>query len=548
MKSMRESIIDFIYRSATAPEEVRRKLAPLGGAFFVSVILLVVLASLAADGLLGLPALAPWPTALYAGLPLFAAGAALWLWSALQFVRAKGTPIPLNPPQKLVEDGPYRYVRNPMLAGVFIMLLGLGLLLRSWSLTVGFTPLFIICALIEFKLIEEPELERRLGDLYRAYRARTPMLIPRFRSTRMLLLVLPVLPFITPALKVSGLPLEKIQLPPGFQIDIFASGVKGARSMALGPRGVLFVGTRDEGKVYAILDRNGDQKADEIVTIAMGLNMPNGVAYRDGSLYVAEISRILRFDNIADRLYNPPKPVLVNKAFPKDRSHGWKYIAFGPDGLLYVPVGAPCNVCEKKDGRYASIMRMKPDGKGLEIFASGVRNTVGFDWHPETKELWFTDNGRDWMGDDRPPDELNHAPQKGMHFGFPYCHGDIHDSSYGKNRDCSQFTSPTIKLGPHVAALGIKFYTGEMFPAEYRNRIFIAEHGSWNRTRPIGYRITLVSLDKSRAVSYETFAEGWLEGMTAWGRPVDVLVMPDGALLVSDDRAGAIYRIHYRKP
>jgi glucose/arabinose dehydrogenase/protein-S-isoprenylcysteine O-methyltransferase Ste14 len=545
---MRESIIDFIYRSATAPEEVRRRLAPLGGAFFVSMVLLAIVASVAADRLLGLPALASWPNALYAGLPLFAAGAALWLWSALQFVRAKGTPIPLNPPQRLVEDGPYRYVRNPMLAGVFIMLLGLGVLLRSWSLTVIFTPLFIICALIEFKLIEEPELERRLGDAYRDYRARTPMLIPRIRSARMLLLVLPVLPFITPALKVSGLPLEKIKLPPGFQIDIYASGVRGARSMALGPGGVLFVGTRDEGKVYAILDRDGDQKADEIITIAMGLNTPNGVAYRDGSLYVAEISRILRFDNIADRLYNPPKPVLVNKTLPKDRSHGWKYIAFGPDGLLYVPVGAPCNVCEKKDGRYASIMRMKPDGKGLEIFASGVRNTVGFDWHPETKELWFTDNGRDWMGDDRPPDELNHAPQKGMHFGFPYCHGDIHDSSYGKHRDCSQFTPPAIKLGPHVAALGMKFYTGEMFPAEYRNRIFIAEHGSWNRTRPIGYRITMVRLDNSRAVSYETFAEGWLEGMTAWGRPVDVLLMPDGALLVSDDRAGVIYRIHYRKP
>ncbi len=310
---------------------------------------------------------------------------------------------------------------------------------------------------------------------------------------------------------------------------------------------MLFVGTRDEGRVYAIVDRNGDQKANEIITIARGLSMPNGIAYRDGSLYVAEVSRILRFDNIVDRLYNPPKPVVVNKTFPRERHHGWKYIAFGPDGLLYVPVGAPCNVCEKKDGRYASIMRMKPDGKDLEIFASGVRNTVGFDWHPETKELWFTDNGRDWMGDDRPPDELNRAPKKGMHFGFPYCHGDILDPSYGKHRDCSQYTPPAIKLGPHVAALGMKFYTGEQFPAEYRNQIFIAEHGSWNRTRPIGYRITLVRLDKNRAVSYETFAEGWLDGMTAWGRPVDVLVMPDGALLVSDDRAGAIYRISYKE-
>jgi len=310
---------------------------------------------------------------------------------------------------------------------------------------------------------------------------------------------------------------------------------------------VLFVGTRGEGKVYAVIDRDGDQKADEILTIARGLNMPNGVAYRDGSLYVAEVSRILRFDDIADRLYNPPKPVIVSKAFPKDQHHGWKYIAFGPDGLLYVPVGAPCNVCEKKDGRYASIMRMRPDGRDPEIFASGVRNTVGFDWHPETGELWFTDNGRDWMGDDQPPDELNRAPKKGLHFGFPYCHGDILDSSYGRNRDCGEFTPPSIKLGPHVAALGMKFYTGRQFPAQYRNQVFIAEHGSWNRSKPVGYRITLVRLDGSQAVRYETFAEGWLDGISAWGRPVDVLVMPDGALLVSDDRAGAIYRIYYKE-
>lgn len=548
MTSLRESIIDFIYRSATAPEKVRRKLAPLGGAFFVSLVALFIVASLAADRLLGFPPMTVWPAALMLGIPLIAAGAALWLWSVAQFVRAKGTPIPLDPPPRLVEEGPYRYVRNPMLAGVFIMMLGLGLMLRSWALTAFFTPLFILSALIEFKLIEEPELERRLGDAYRQYRARTPMLIPRLRSTKLLFLVLPAIPFIGPALKSPGLPLETIKLPPGFHIDLYASGIQGARSMALGPGGVLFVGTKEEGKVYAVVDKDGNQKADEIITIATGLNMPNGVAWRDGSLYVAEVSRILRYDNVADRLYNPPKPVVVSRAFPKDRSHGWKYIAFGPDGLLYVPVGAPCNVCEKKDRRYASIMRMKPDGKDLEVFASGVRNTVGFDWHPGTKELWFTENGRDWMGDDRPPDELNRAPQKGMHFGFPYCHGDIHDTSYGKNRDCSGFEPPAIKLGPHVAALGMKFYTGQMFPAEYRNQVFIAEHGSWNRSTPIGYRLSLVRLEGNRAVSYETFAEGWLHGITAWGRPVDVLVMPDGALLVSDDRAGAIYRITYRKP
>ena len=547
MKSLRESIVDFIYRSATAPHPIRRKLTPLGGAFFVCLILLLVFLSLLADRLLGFPPLTSRPEAFFVALSLIVAGSSVWLWSVLQFVRAKGTPVPLNPPPRLVEEGPYRYVRNPMLAGVFIALLGLGVLLRSWSLTVLFTPLFILCALLEFKLIEEPELERRLGDAYRDYRMRTPMMIPRLRSLRIsFLFVLLAIPTAAAATDTLGLPLEKILLPPGFRIDLYASGVKGARSLALGPVGVLFVGTRDEGKVYAIVDKNGDQKADEIITIAMGLNLPNGVAYRDGALYVAEVSRILRFDNIADRLYNPPKPVIVSKAFPSERHHGWKYIAFGPDGLLYIPVGAPCNVCDEKDNRFASIMRMKPDGKGLEVFASGVRNTVGFDWHPETKELWFTDNGRDWMGDDRPPDELNHAPRKGLHFGFPYCHGgDILDPSYGKNRDCSHYTPPAMKLGPHVAALGMKFYTGSMFPEEYRNQIFIAEHGSWNRSTPIGYRITRVRLDKNRAGSYETFADGWLQGARAWGRPVDVLVMPDGALLVSDDQAGAIYRISY---
>jgi glucose/arabinose dehydrogenase len=238
--------------------------------------------------------------------------------------------------------------------------------------------------------------------------------------------------------------------------------------------------------------------------------------------------------------------MVVNDQFPSDRHHGWKYIAFDPDGMLYVPVGAPCNVCEKADERYATIMKMRPDGSHLEVFARGIRNSVGFDWHPESGELWFTNNGRDWMGDDLPPDTLHHAPEKGLHFGFPYCHGgDIPDPKYGKKRNCNEFTPPAMNLDPHVAALGMKFYTGGMFPKEYRNQIFIAEHGSWNRTVPIGYRITLVRLKGNRAVSYEVFAEGWLQGEKAWGRPVDILVMPDGALLVSDDRAGAIYRISY---
>jgi glucose/arabinose dehydrogenase len=274
--------------------------------------------------------------------------------------------------------------------------------------------------------------------------------------------------------------------------------------------------------------------------------MPNGVAMRDGSLYVAEVQRVIRFDNIEENLKSPPKPLVVNDSFPTEEAHGWKYIAFGPDGWLYVPVGAPCNVCESDDERFSSIMRMRPDGSGLEVFSRGVRNTVGFDWHPETKELWFTNNGRDWMGDDLPPDTLHHAPAPGLHFGFPYCHaGRISDPEFGRKRRCEEFAKPALDLGPHVAALGMKFYTGRMFPKAYENQVFIAEHGSWNRSTPIGYRVMLVRLQENRAVSYEVFAQGWLQGRTAWGRPVDVLVMPDGALLVSDDRAGAIYRIVY---
>jgi glucose/arabinose dehydrogenase len=261
---------------------------------------------------------------------------------------------------------------------------------------------------------------------------------------------------------------------------------------------------------------------------------------------VAEVNRVLRYDDIESRLSNPPAPVVVNDSFPTDEHHGWKFIGFGPDGMVYVPVGAPCNVCELSDERYASVMRMKFDGTGLEVFASGVRNTVGFDWHPETKELWFTDNGRDWLGDDVPPDELNRAPEKGLHFGYPYCHGaSISDPEFGQKLGCDKFVPPLAELGSHVASLGMRFYTGSMFPQEYRNQIFIAEHGSWNRSIPIGYRITLVRLDGNRAVKYEVFAEGWLQGRSAWGRPVDVLVMPDGALLVSDDKAGVIYRISY---
>jgi len=363
-----------------------------------------------------------------------------------------------------------------------------------------------------------------------------------------LILLLPIIWGIScaSAKNMKGVHLDDITLPTGFAINIYANNVEDARSLALGDSGTLFVGTRLAGNVYAVLDRNHDTRADEVITIAEGLNMPNGVAFRNGSLYVAEVNRVLRYDSIESRLKNPPKPVIVNNSFPKDPHHGWKFIGFGPDDKLYAPVGAPCNVCEGSNQIYASITRFNPDGRNLEIFAHGVRNTVGFDWHPKTGELWFTDNGRDWLGDNLPPDELNRAPQKGLHFGFPYCHGGtIADPKFGSQRSCKEFVPPAMVLGPHVAALGMRFYTGTMFPELYRNQIFIAEHGSWNRSTPIGYRISLVRLHGDQAISYGVFAEGWLNNSRAWGRPVDVLVMPDGALLVSDDRAGVIYRISY---
>jgi len=361
------------------------------------------------------------------------------------------------------------------------------------------------------------------------------------------LTTLMTLPACLPAGKMEGVHLDRIELPEGFEISLLTDQVPGARAMTQSPQGILYVGSRRGGNVYAVVDNDGDHVADRVVTIAENLNAPNGVAWRDGSLYVAEIHRVLRFDGIDERLENPPEPVVVSDDFPSDTHHGWKFIRFGPDGKLYVPVGAPCNVCEKEEPIYASISRMDADGGNHEVYAQGVRNTVGFDWHPETGELWFTDNGRDMLGDDLPPDELNRAPSPGLHFGFPYCHGgDIPDPQFGERRECNETIPPAAKLGPHVAALGMRFYSGESFPDEYRHQIFIAEHGSWNRSTPIGYRITLARLEGNKVTSYEVFAEGWLQGDDAWGRPVDLHVAPDGSLLVSDDRAGAIYRIDYR--
>ena len=343
--------------------------------------------------------------------------------------------------------------------------------------------------------------------------------------------------------------LADIRLPDGFRISVFAENIDNARAMCWGARGTLFVGSRGAGVVHALRDTDGDQVADQHQIVASGLRMPVGVAFKDGDLYVSAVDRILRLPGIEDRLTDPPTPEVVYDGFPDETHHGWKFIAFGPDGKLYVPVGAPCNICEPEDPIFCTITRMDVDAPEPEIVARGVRNTVGFDWDPRTGDLWFTDNGRDWLGDDSPPCELDHLTGIGQHFGYPYCHaGSIADPEFGEGRPCSEFVPPARSLGPHVAPLGMRFYRGDQFPEGYRNAIFIAEHGSWNRSTPIGYRVMVVRDDGRGGLSYEPFAEGWLQGSRATGRPVDVLEMPDGSLLVSDDAADRIYRISYEGP
>lgn len=348
----------------------------------------------------------------------------------------------------------------------------------------------------------------------------------------------------------SGAPLKlaALKLPPGFSIEVYSAGVPNARSLALGAPGVVYVSTRRDKRVYAVVDRDRDHKVEKVHTIAQGLDTPNGIAYRDGSLYIAQIGRLLRLDGIDAKLARPPKPVVVTEALPKHEHHGWRYLRFGPDGWLYIPIGAPCNNCKRDEPIFASIARMKPDGTGFEVFASGVRNSVGFDWHPETHELWFTENGRDVLGNDLPPDELNRAPRAGLHFGYPHCHaGVIVDPEFG-DRPCTDFEPPVQNLGPHVAALGMRFYTGAMFPPAYKNAIILAEHGSWNREQKLGFRVMVVRLDGKKAISYEPLVTGWLDEQTgdAWGRPVDVEQLDDGSLLISDDWNGVLYRVTYK--
>ncbi len=337
--------------------------------------------------------------------------------------------------------------------------------------------------------------------------------------------------------QAATLPLNKLKLPPGFQISVWAQ-VEGARSLAVAPDGRVFVGTRTGDKVHVIKD-------GKVQVFAAGLDKPNGVAFRDGKLYVAEISRILEFD-ASEKVKLPTKALrALPQKFPSDAHHGWKFIRFGPDGKLYVPVGANCNICDPGT-EYARIYRIDVNGTSKEEVAQGVRNTVGFDFHPVSKELWFTDNGRDMLGDDIPPCEVNRLTQAGQNFGFPFCHGkNIQDPEFGR-KECSAFTPPVIELRAHVAPLGLRFYMGSMFPTSYKNSLIFAEHGSWNRSVPQGYRLTFAKLNGDKVEKVEGFIEGWLQGETAWGRPVDVEMMADGSLLVSDDKAGVIYRVSYK--
>ncbi len=356
--------------------------------------------------------------------------------------------------------------------------------------------------------------------------------------------------------KTTQISLGFLEAPEGFSVEEFSDHVPGARQLAVSPSGVVYVGTRktgEDGKVYAVVDSDRDFKADTVYTIISGLRMPNGVAFKDGDLYVAEISNIWRFEDIESDLGNPPEPVLVRDDYPRETSHGWKYIAFGPDGKLYVPVGAPCNICnnEEENPIFASLTRINPDGSNREIIAHGVRNTVGFTWHPETQNIWFTDNGRDWLGDNTPACELNELTEEGQHFGFPFLHASsVWDPEYGdagKNRE-NEFKKPVQELGPHVAPLGLIFYTGEMFPASYKNQALIAEHGSWNRSEKIGYRITMVTFDDAgNPTSYTPFITGWLQSEEdIRGRPVSIVQLQDGSILISDDHSGKIYRVTYQ--
>jgi glucose/arabinose dehydrogenase len=359
----------------------------------------------------------------------------------------------------------------------------------------------------------------------------------------------PIAPILT-GRPASELPLDKLKVPAGFKVEVYADGIPEARSLALGDKGTVFVSNRNLKDVYAIVDKDGKRTVTKVLK---GLNAPNGVAFHNGTLYVAERHRITAYEGIEDRLANPPEPrVVIDNLDPSQQpGHFWKFLAMGPDGKLYFNVGAPGNIVLPQYTQ-ATINRVDPKTGVMEIYASGVRNSVGFDWDPRTKDLWFTNHARDWISDELPHDTLHHAPKKGMNFGYPFCHqGDVLDPEFGKGRTCSEFDAPAARLGAHVAPLGMRFYTGTMFPAEYRNTMFIAMHGSWNRTSKQGYNVMRASVDSSGKVELKPFLDGFLTDANAdppmWGRPVDVLVMKDGALLVSDDYNGIVYRVSYAK-
>ncbi|HEV3009749.1 MAG TPA: PQQ-dependent sugar dehydrogenase [Burkholderiales bacterium] len=350
----------------------------------------------------------------------------------------------------------------------------------------------------------------------------------------------------TPAGEIQ---VSKLKTPAGFKVELWASGLPGGRAMAVSDDGKkVYVGTRVIGRVYEVSDAGGKRTVRVVVD---KLTQPAGVAFKDGSLYVFAIDKVLKFDGIAKGGDVKPQDLTAKFNLPPEQHHNWKYVAFGPDNKLYVPFGAPCNICEPPK-EYAQIRRYNADGSGMEVIARGVRNSVGFDWHPKTKEMYFTDHGRDWMGDDGPQDELNRLAKPGANFGFPYCHANgVADKDFPKKDGCKGVTRPVALMGPHAAAMGVKFYTGKMFPAEYQNTMFIARKGSWNRTKPAGFDVVNVRVGEDGKASLKPFLTGFQEGGEGykfWGRPAYVAQMPDGALLVSDEQVGAIYRISYQRP
>jgi len=353
---------------------------------------------------------------------------------------------------------------------------------------------------------------------------------------------------ITPA---EEIPLKDIKVPPGFEVEIWAHGMPGARMMARGDKGTVFVGTRAIGRVYAVMDKDGKRTSK---IIAEKMTQPNGVLFHNGALYVAAINKVMRYDNIEANLENIPTPADMTDAFqlPPDVHHNWKFLALGPDKKIYFQVGSPCNICEINTGVHGQIRRYNLDGTGMEIVARGVRNSVGFDFHPKTGELWFTDNGRDWAGETGFEEELNRVPKNmiGARFGFPYCHANGQpDPDIKVPNPCAGVLLPVVTLGAHAAALGMRFYTGKMFPAEYQGAILVARHGSWNKTERNGYDVVMVKATADgKNAQVKPFMTGFLnkEKNSFWGRPTDVMLMPDGALLVSDEQSGAIYRVSYK--